>query len=582
MAKQFSKKLIRALQVASLSLVLPFLFMFGKSLPEAFTATEVNQYIQKLKNSEDVVSLTAVAIGASRRQENEALENLEKINTNPHKNILLKFLIVIIVYLIFMPILWGALLLIHPLMLLRINAAVESFSESSLGGWMRRLSLRELLLLNFFVYHKKVLDAWISEYINEARSKIKQKEDFYLPTPVIVDGKVNNSLSVFDLQAKFRQKQCYMLIWGEPGVGKSNIAYQIAKWAVAENSTQRLCSHLMLPIIIEEDWGNVASFFIKRLGEHLQALINEVKPIPEELVVHLLQQQRLLIIVDGLSEMSATARAEIQPSPNFPVKWLVVTSRLEEKLGDVVKNEIQPLRIDGSLTCSFLEDYISEIKMRSLFSEIEFIDACRDFYLRMGERNLPAMMVKMYAELMIAHQQGKIQGELSTNIPAMMLQYLNHINDAVISGKLDNYIIQQDAKVLAWECLKDSYQVASIKRKDALAVLGEESNERFDYLEKRLCLVTNIEPNESVGFTIEPLAEYLAGLQVVEVNGDKEEAWREFLKKAESVLGGVDTVKTFLLAVRDCCLSEMIKVKVPDFVVSNLEQLTGLKPIQEI
>lgn len=555
MAKRLSKKLIRVLQVACLSLALPFFLLTGKICAETPTVTAV--------------------IRVSRQQENKA----EKINTSRRQNIiLLNLLRVIIIYLIFMPILWGALLLIHPLMLLRIEAALASFSKSALGDCRRGKRLRELLMLSFFVYHKKVLDAWISKYINEVRSKIKQKEDFYLPAPVMVDGNITNSLSVFDWQGKFREKQCYMLIWGEPGVGKSNIAYQIAKWAMAENSSLRLCSHLMLPIIIEEveeDW-EIAPF-IKILQKYLSALINEVKPISEELLRQLLLRQRLLVIVDGLSEMSATARAEIQPdSPNFPVKWLVVTSRLEEKLGNVVKNTIQPLRIEGSLTSSFLEDYISERKMRSLFSEMEFIDACRDFYLRMGQRNLPAMMIKMYAELMIAHRQGKIQGELSANIPAMMLQYLSRINDAVISGKLDNYIIQQDTKLLAWECLKDSYQVASIKRKQALAVLGEKSNERFDYLEKRLCLVTNID-SESVGFTLEPLAEYLAGLQVVEVNGDNEEAWHEFLKKAKFLSGGMDAIKTFLLAVRDCCLSEMIKVKVPDFVVSNLEKITGLK-----
>ncbi len=522
------------------------------------------------------------------------------------KNVFLTVLIVIIIYLIFMPILWGALLLIHPIMLLRINAAVEPFSEFALGGWMRgtKLSLRSLLLLTFFVYHKRALDAWVAEYINEARSELKQKETvlkhaFYLPAPAMVDGKTASPLSVSDLQAKFRQKQCYMLIWGEPGVGKSSIACQIAKWAMAENPEERLCEHLMLPVPIEEDLENIApppktdkkekktekpkSVLMEALRGQLQDIINEVKPIPEELVERLLQQQRLLVIVDRLSEMSETARAEIRPdSPNFPVNWLVVTSRVEEKLGGVVKNTIQPLRIDGSLTSSFLEDYLSETKTRSLFSDMEFIDACRDFSLRMGDRDVPAMVVRMYAELTIARQQGKVRGELSANIPAMMLQYLNRINDAVISGKLDNCTVQQDAKALAWECVKGSYRVAIVKRKDALAALGEKSDDRFKYLEERLRLAATIGiSHDRARFTLEPLAEYLAGLQIVEANGDKEEAWREFLKKAKLLQKGAGVAKTFLLAVRDCCLSELIEVKVPDFAVSKLEQLTGLKPWED-
>jgi HEAT repeat protein len=81
-----------------------------------------------------------------------------------------------------------------------------------------------------------------------------------------------------------------------------------------------------------------------------------------------------------------------------------------------------------------------------------------------------------------------------------------------------------------------------------------------------------------IRFTIDPLAEYQAGLCLVEDYKDDAQKWHNFLAEAKSKPGCRDDIKGFLLAVRDCCLTKGSKgsKKVPDFVAEELGKLAGL------
>ncbi|WP_337441865.1 hypothetical protein, partial [Fischerella thermalis] len=73
-------------------------------------------------------------------------------------------------------------------------------------------------------------------------------------------------------------------------------------------------------------------------------------------------KQRIIVIVDRFSELNATTREAIVPdSPEFPVNALVITSRIEEKLGRVNKTIIKPLRIEANKLSSFMEAYLMAI-----------------------------------------------------------------------------------------------------------------------------------------------------------------------------------------------------------------------------
>jgi hypothetical protein len=167
---------------------------------------------------------------------------------------------------------------------------------------------------------------------------------------------------------------------------------------------------------------------------------------------------------------------------------------------------------------------------------------------------------------------------LPDNIPDLMLSYLNELNRDVNADKLDNRIIQEDAKALAWECLKGTYRPATAKRKDAIAIFsGDDAEARLKYLEDRLRLIQTIGPaQDQIRFALDPLAEYLAALQLIENYGKNQGQWRKFLTQAATLPGAPAAIQGFLLAVHDCCLRQGAEIKVPNFVAQELRKQVGL------
>ena len=278
--------------------------------------------------------------------------------------------------------------------------------------------------------------------------------------------------------------------------------------------------------------------------------------------------------------------------PDFCVNALVITSRTEETLGKVTKTTLKPLRIEGNRLSSFMEAYLTQRGKRDRFTDTEFFDACSRLSTMVGTRNITVLLAKLYAEQLIARQDGTASATgtqgltpLPDNIPDLMLSYLNELNRDVNADKLDNRMIQEDAKALAWECLKGNYRPATAKRKDALAKLaegiallnGDDAEARLKYLEDRLRLIQTIgSAQDQIRFALDPLAEYLAALQLIENYGKNQGQWRKFLSQAATMPGSPAAIQGFLLAVHDCCLRQGAEVKVPDFVAQELRKQVGL------
>jgi HEAT repeat protein len=436
-------------------------------------------------------------------------------------------------------------------------------------------------------YRPRVLDAWVAANIDSARKGFQKKttvsdRSVHIPIPVVLDGK-NTVLSGKELQQICTDKRFCLLIWGEGGAGKTSLACQLAKWAMSDDATERLCKHPMLPVLIEQELNfGVASGkkpFVEAIRGQLQAAIDATDPIPDELLDRLLRQQRILVIADRLSEMSEATRKEICPGhPDFSANALIVTSRLEERLDEIDKTTIKPLRVAGNRLSSFMEAYLTQRGKRDLFTDSEFFDACRRLSLMVGQRNITVLLAKLYAEQTIAAKEGTA-ADLPDNIPDLMLGYLNELNRGAAENEPDNRTVQRDAKAIAWECLKQTYKPASAKRDDVLAVLaalnGNNNAEvNLKHLEKRLRLIQTVgSAQDKIRFALDPLAEYLAGLYLVEHYRDNEIKWREFLAQANAK-PDLEAIQGFLLAVCDCSLAKGIEAKVPDFVTEELGTIT--------
>ena len=483
---------------------------------------------------------------------------------------------------------------ISPLAIIKINDALRSLDiklPRQFGGVT--IPLRHLLLIGALNYRPRVLDAWVARHVGKARDNFERKRtvaarSVHVPVPVHFNNATIPELKAHHLRGIFAAGTGRLLIWGEGGSGKTSIACQIARWAMADAPAQRPARHRMLPVLIERELdfevGEKRDPFTETVRGDLKKLIEA--RIGGDLLIALLERRRILVIVDHLSEMTDATRHRVRPDvPDFPAGALIVTSRIEERLGDVPKNSLEPLRVTGDYLFEFMGAYLRARGVRDLFPDREFGQAGARIAELVGERKVTVLLVKLYLDRLVEVKEtgGDVEREMPESIPSLMLQYLNDINRAVREQvRRDEREVHRDAKALAWACLKGYFPaVAQIDEtaEPALAKVDPMGiGDRLDYLEHRLGLIETVEPErDKVRFALDPVAEYLAGLHIVERYQADADAWRAFLDLADATPGGPEAARSFLLATRDCCLAREGELPVPEFVPNELAKRAGLE-----
>jgi len=459
-----------------------------------------------------------------------------------------------------------------------------------LGGI--KVSLRHLLLVGALNYRPRVLDAWVSHHVgkvreNFARKRTVEERAVHIPVPVYLDKESVSELTGRRLRDIFGTGTGRLLIWGEGGAGKTSIACRIARWATADAPEERPAPHRMLPVLIERELDfDVAAgrdAFSETVRGDLGTLVGA--QVSDDLVAALLKRRRILVIVDHLSEMTEKTRQRVRPDvPDFPAAALIVTSRLEERLGDVPKSLLEPLRVTGDYLFEFMGAYLRARGVRELFPDREFGPAGACISELVGERAVTVLLVKLYLDRLITakQKQGDVDQDMPSSIPSLMLQYLNDIGNAVPEDiRRDARALHRDAKIVAWACLEERFRPVPARIETVELMLATidplEIRERLLYLERRLRSIETVEPErDRVRFLLDPVAEYLAGLHMIEHHRADADRWRSFLDQVDAIPGGLEVVRGFLLAVRDCCLIMEEDLQIPGFVSNELAERAGL------
>jgi HEAT repeat protein len=505
-------------------------------------------------------------------------------------------------YAVILPALWLLVLLVvflaKPLWLLNWAEALKDQlsvkikpgnTEFSLG-----IPLRYVSLIRPLAYRPRVLDTWVKRHIDKARENFENlptvdDRKVHIASPVIVNYKLDSNFSAATLRGHVGKAghECRWLIMGEGGAGKTSLACRIARWAMAPDKADRIAPHLMIPVLIEDELDDSSILagpqrLLEAIRGKLKTTIGSAEPISEELLKHLLRQWRVLVIIDHFTEMSEATKSQIRfDSAEFPAAALVVTARSDAGIGNLPKHTIVPMRIKGSQLSIFIDAYLNERRKRHLFDDDEYFDACTQLTRMVGDRDITVLLAKLYADQMVAAKETPTGADLPKNIPDLMLCYLNELNRN-IAGE-ENPTVQRDCKAIAWECLKASYRPGLAERVAVLEALkgddacSQKPEDRLKYLvnDLRVIQVTGA-AEDRIRFVLDPLAEYLAGMQVVKENRGKKRDWVRFLKKADEVPGAPQEIRGFLLAVRDCCLAPAFTV--PNFVPDELGRRGGLDP----
>jgi HEAT repeat protein len=435
--------------------------------------------------------------------------------------------------------------------------------------------------LRWLKYRPRSLDAWVTAHISTARSNFSKLDTVQQRQTHIAFYASNGSKSYFEEVKKiFTQKEFFLLIYGDGGIGKTSLVCQISHWAMTSEEKQRLSAHTMIPILLEQDFDSEVEKgkqLLSAIKGRLERLVEFTETIPEELLDQLLRHRRLLVIIDHFSELSKDTQKAIKlNSPNFPVKALIVTSRIKEDFDQVHKHTIELPHISssaGQLTV-FLESYLQAKRKNALFStpegQIEFNNHCNRLIAMAGSKGITVLLAKLYAELMISQKESKLTETLPSNIPDVMLSYVNELNSGQLKFEFADYVVQKDAQTIAWECLKSTYRPIPIQRDTALSLLGgDNALARLLHLEKRLQLLQTVGfSQDQLRFVLDPLAEYLAGFHLVRVNGNDKTAWQDFFQYASKFKR--EEIQGFMQATQECC--RVTGWNVPTEVIAQFDQ----------
>lgn len=491
----------------------------------------------------------------------------------------------IIISLIFLG--WLSIFLLKPIWLLKIYK-LFSISETRLSGILGVITVSAQHLLALVILRPRVLDAWVKKQLPKAYRGFLNKQTVkdrrvYVPVGLFLNDQLISEFSAAEVEETFNRNQSRLLIAGVGGAGKTSLACQLARWAMSQKKDERLSlKHAMLPVLLEQDFVEGGEDALqKAICAQLSDLIDADTTISNALLQALLEKKRVLVLIDGMSEMNdATRNAILSGLTTIPVNAVIFTSRSDETISELSKTIIKPTTIKGNQLSSFVERYLTSLGQKELFEDEEFFESCRLLSTIVNDRDITVLLAKLFVEQMIAKQKKIIEGELPKNIPELMLQSIEVLHAHTPAEELTLRDVIKAAKVIAWECLKKDYRPLPADYEEVLTALSSLPNgeKSLNYLKNRLKLIEMTSHDEKIRFKIDPLAEYLAGMCLVEGNKYNQQKWHKFFDNALSKDGAPQNINGFLLAVRDCCMQERAKLEVPVFVFEALTKLTRTDP----
>lgn len=570
---------------------------------ELARARDINA-IDDLKSAVEALPLTPDSDLARHREEiSKEIQTLEAIRSeqtlwqrlrnyagnNPIKFSIMAFCVLLIGSTL-------ALFQFSPIRLLRLNESLTGIGDFtvSLKGVTKTVSLRHLLFFGLFHYRPRLLDAWVSHNAVQARKafarkKIVAEREIYVPLPLALDGKEIQTLRADDLQQLFSDKLACLLILGEGGAGKTSLACLLGKWAMDDKQGGRLCTdHMMLPVIIKDDipLGPEAGEerFLDEIGNQVKGIINEDRAPSRGLLKGLLRRRRIVLLVDGHSEMRDELYKVIMGNiQGVPANALVFTGRADKVPSSLTGSTIKPLGISKDKLLDFIVPYLGARGKRGLLTDDQVNEGAHHLLEIVGGRDITPLLAKLYIELLIERQEKSPSKELPRNIPELMIGYVRAIYEQSAPFPEGPSAVIEAAKLIAWESVKRTYSPVPVKRVNAQRVLGrgENSEGLLNYLEAQLKIIQPTGSDQSrVRFVFEPLAEYLAGVYCVNKYGTDEERWQDFFKGARVQKGAPESIREFLSAVKDCYVAACLHdVGTSDPVLVELEKLTAKPPM---
>lgn len=309
--------------------------------------------INELESARDALLKRELAAPAENLA--KAISHLKDVNKESLWTILFEYTIVkiilgIIVFFAFWPILWIVIMFAKPLILIQLNNSkfIAGFNNGiKVLGIEIKFPLNDISFLSGFCYSNYVLDAWVRQHqkrIVEVALKNygfdKIKGDSL--GVVQVDGTRVKSFTQEMLYPVFQNKRFLLLILCDDIERRKQKLLMVLRW-VLMSGNKYAYPHPVVPIAISD--SNIlnaeasAQSLLDACNGQLQMILGS--PTHEDLLRELLNAGRILILIDGLSEMPNIQKILKPEQKGFPINALIVTSQEIRVLSDAIKTTLK-------------------------------------------------------------------------------------------------------------------------------------------------------------------------------------------------------------------------------------------------
>lgn len=417
---------------------------------------------------------------------------------------------------------------LFPLLLLRADQSLVWLASDK--GLLPAVIQKFLSLATLLNRSKHVQDAWLNRYSKLARQALDgnfvesglDRNLVFVPLPVKVQKRATDPELLLD-KPSIKNIRPYVsndhvLISGEGGVGKSTLAYYLASLALLDRGSS-IWTHKSLPIVVRAsfDGSNYsgADQFINYIAAQVEAFLpSGAIALNPAIIRSMLNSRRILLVVDGLSEMPSPGLELIKNVlGNLPVKAAIFTTRTEAVDAGLPAIKMRPQPIDAHNLIDFLKLYIERSGLYgSLGLKVDAV--CDRLKGALGATVLP-LFVRIYVETLAGARDQALLPIAS--IPPLILDYVGYLNNRVTPQSVTTAIIIDKATRLAHACCIETKAYCSSlgSVEQARNIFGDDL--LLSYFVWRLTLIRL--PNENqlhFRFNIDPVCEYLAAIYVVE------------------------------------------------------------------
>jgi hypothetical protein len=320
----------------------------------------------------------------------------------------------------------------------------------------------------------------------------------------------------------------------------------------------------MIPVFIVQETTNLA----ETVTQELRRMLGD-EELPSDLMRGLMTKQRLLVIVDALSERQPETQQHVQQvfTQDVPLNALVITSRTEPSLGAVDRTSLYPVRLDAASIVPFIIGYLDRMnavpQLKDGRAQLQLSERILTL-AESGGRKTPItpLLVTLFVDSALRRAvNGLSFDDMPEVVPEVFVDYLRRLNSGVAKpdGPVSDELFIRAAQTIAAVSLGKNLIPQDFSPEDAADALKRDgANNQESALLSRLIASGVIERRTPAGFVVlrfnlDPVAEYLAGIRLLfRMKAASHEEWHSYLSSLERTINYPEGPEGYLAALAIC------------------------------